>query len=85
MLFFNTLFCLEVNNKFNIAKERMEKFKNIKLDKNNITLSIEEDINGYFLRLESNDHKKKIAKFLSKEDVELYKDFLTEIAKNFLN
>jgi hypothetical protein len=63
----------------------MEKFKNIKLDKDNITLSIEEDVNGYFLRLESSNHKKKIAKFLSKEDVELYKDFLTEIAKNFLN
>lgn len=63
----------------------MDKFKNIKLDKENIELSIEEDNNGYyFLRLETKDYRKKIAKFLSKEDVELYKDFLTDLAKNLL-
>ena len=62
----------------------MDKFKNIRLDKENIELSIEESTDGYFLRLESRDHRKKIAKFLSKEDVELYKDFVTELAKNLV-
>ena len=62
----------------------MDKFKNIRLDKENIELRIEEDNSGYFLRLESKDHRKKIAKFLSKEDMELYKDFITELAKNLV-